>query len=236
MKIVALIPARGGSKSIPRKNIISYLGKPLIAHSIEIALKSSYITDVIVSTDDREIADIAKSYGAKVPFMRPKEISEDLSNDLEVFTHYLQHDNPDIIVHLRPTYPNRNLYFLNKCIERFLDSNCDSLRTVVFQEKSPYKMYRIIDNNLIPLFENIEKMKEPYNQCRQILPTCYLHNGCIDIVRSSVVMKGSMCGKNILPIIMNKNDDIDTREDLKKSLYNSKYYDKKYLSFGKELI
>src|SRR5687768_2663157 len=113
--VLALIPARGGSKRIPRKNIHLVAGKPMIAYSIEQALQTPEITRVIVSTDDEEIAAIARSWGAEVPFLRPAEISQDLSTDLEVFTHALfwlaEHENyhPAICVHLRPTHPVRRI-------------------------------------------------------------------------------------------------------------------------------
>jgi len=226
MKIFAVIPARGGSVSIPRKNIVDYRGKPLISHSIEIALRCKYINEVIVDTDDDEIAEIARSYGAVVPYIRPKHLAQNLSTDLDVFTHFLEvYTNPDIIVHLRPTYPNRSLSFLNHCISKFMVNidHYDSLRTVVKQDKSPFKMY-ILDTlnderlTLLPLFTNLEvndrKMKEPYNECRQALPTAYLHNGCIDIVLAKTIREGSMCGKRIMPIFMSENHDIDTYEDL----------------------
>ena len=90
MKITAIIPARGGSKKIPKKNIKMFLGKPLIYYSIQQAKKSQYIQRILVTTDDEEIRKISKMYGAEVPFLRPKEISGDLSTDLEFFQHYLQ--------------------------------------------------------------------------------------------------------------------------------------------------
>ena len=108
-KIIALIPARGGSKSIPRKNIYPVAGKPLIAHSIRQALESKYISRVIVSTDDEEIADVSRQWGAEVPFMRPAEFSQDQSLDIEVFDHALrwlkknEAYEPELVVHLRPT-------------------------------------------------------------------------------------------------------------------------------------
>ncbi len=221
MKIIVLIPARGGSKSIPRKNIKSYIGKPLIAHSIELAKQCDLIDDIIVSTDDTEIAAISRKYEAHVPFLRPSEYAQDLSTDLDVFTHYLEwcDNKPDIIVHLRPTYPNRTKELLERCINLFVTNydKYDSLRTVCKVDKSPYKMYRNIDNNLIPLFFDVDGIDEPYNACRQILPQCYLHNGCIDIVKSTTIQKGSMSGKRILPVIMNENYDIDTLKDFSNS-------------------
>ncbi len=221
MKIFALIPARGGSKEIPRKNVIPYKGKPLIVHSIEIAKKCGYIEKIYVSTEDKEISDISTQHGAIV-IDRPMDLSQDLSTDFDVFQHFIsvvKIADDDIIVHLRPTYPERNEKLLDECIEKFIkDSTYDSLRTVFRQDKTPFKMYRILDGNLTPLFKKVDHIEEPYNQCRQILPTVFLHNGCIDITKASTIKKGSMTGEKILPVIMSETDgiDIDTYEDLRK--------------------
>ena len=114
-EIMALIPARGGSKSIPRKNLMMIAGKPLIAYSIEHALQSRYVTRTIVSTDDPEIADVARGLGAEVPFLRPSEFAQDLSPDIDVFRHALtwlrdrQGYQCELVVHLRPTGPVRRV-------------------------------------------------------------------------------------------------------------------------------
>ena len=113
MEVLALIPARGGSKGIPRKNLIRLVDKPLIAYSIEQARESRFITRTIVSTEDNEIADVSLKYGAEIPFMRPKEFAEDLSPDIDVFKHALlwlkdkEEYQPELVVHLRPTGPLR---------------------------------------------------------------------------------------------------------------------------------
>lgn len=225
MNIVALIPARGGSKGIPRKNIIDYRGMPMLAHSILLAKSCKFIDRVIVDTDDEEIAQIAKNYGAEIPYIRPSNLAQDLSNDLCVFEHFISKINADVIVHLRPTYPERTIELLDNCIRTFFDKydSIDSLRTVVMCDKSPYKMYTI-DNQgcLCPLFETLttqnEIIYEPYNEPRQRLPTVYLHNGCIDIIKTETIKSGSMSGKRIFSYIMNECKDIDTPEDLRKSL------------------
>jgi CMP-N,N'-diacetyllegionaminic acid synthase len=223
MKITAIIPCRSGSKGIIDKNIKLYKNKPLIAHSIELALKCDRIDDVVVSTDSEKYADIARKYGAKVPFLRPPEISGDLSSDFDFLYHYLifSKDDPNLIVQLRPTYPNRSLGLLNKCLDKMMKNmQFDSLRTVVPFEKSPYKMYQINNNQLLPLFKYVNDINEPYNQARQMLPQCYLHNGCIDIIKSSTILKKKSCsGDLILPFIMNNQElyDIDSLEDWTKA-------------------
>ncbi len=227
MKIIAIIPARSGSKGIPNKNIKLYKGKPLLAHSILQALQSKYITEVYVSTDSQEYKEIALEYGALVPFLRPPQFSEDLSPDIDLFNHFLvhYHENintiyPDIIVQLRPTYPNRTVELIDNCIEIFINNydNYDSLRTVIPLNKSPYKMYYIDEQNmLIPYLLKYKDIVEPYNQARQLLPQTYLHNGCIDIIKTdTIITKNLLSGNNIYPFIMdeNENNDIDTEEDL----------------------
>ena len=223
MHIVAIIPARSGSKGIIHKNIQLYKNKPLIAHSIEIALQSKYINEVYVSTDSNEYKNISIQYGAKV-IIRPKEIAHDLSPDIDVFQHFLENMNinnniiPDIIIHLRPTYPNRSLDLLNKSIETFIEkyNDYDSLRSVIKIDKTPYKMYFIHENILTPFIVNHEFLIEPYNQARQYFPETYLHNGCIDIVKTSCILeKKLLSGCKIYPFIMDSSEsnDIDTIQD-----------------------
>jgi CMP-N,N'-diacetyllegionaminic acid synthase len=228
MKIIGLIPARGGSKGIPKKNIKDYCGKPLIAHTIEQSLQSKYINETYVTTDSQEIQKIANKYGAEAPFLRPKSLSGDLATDKEFIIHFIywyqfsKEKMPDIIVHLRPTYPNRAVNVIDDIIEKFLSNydEYDSVRTIVEMDKSPYKMYRIMDKNLQPLFKEVDGISEPYNQPRQILPKTYLHNGYLDIVKTDIVIrKDTITGKRIMPYILDKEeiDDIDTIEDWEKS-------------------
>lgn len=229
MKILCIIPARSGSKGITDKNIKNFKGKPLMAWSIEQAKQTNFYNQmrIIVSTDSKQYAEIAKKWGAEVPFLRPKEISGDFSTDYECIKQAVEwlkkneNYNPDIILQLRPTQPCRNVDDINKCLELFLENRdkYDSLRTVVKFDKSPYKMYNINDKNeLEPLYKEINQIKEPYNQCRQILPKTYLHNGYIDILNTEIIEKGTISGTRIYPYIMNKKDtiDIDTMDDWKK--------------------
>ena len=184
MIILCIIPARSGSKGISNKNIKLFNGKPLLAWSILQALESKYSMKIIVSTDSKDYKYIAESFGAEVPFLRPSYISDDLSTDHEFMVHCLEflkeHQKyvPDIILHLRPTQPCRKVTDIDKCLDLFIQNykEFDSLRTVVETNKSPYKMYNIQNNKLIPLFQTIDSLIEPYNQARQLLPTSYLHN------------------------------------------------------------
>ena len=225
VQILCIIPARSGSKGIKNKNIMDFNGKPLLAWSIEQAQKCNYKMKIIVSTDSQEYADIAIKYGAEVPFLRPSEISNDLATDFEFINHCVnwlktnENYSCDIILQLRPTSPTRNVEDINKAVELFIENRnkFDSLRSVIPFEKSPFKMYSLNDNNLIPLFNEVNGIKEPYNQPRQILPQFYLHNGYIDILNTTILNDNTISGKNILPFIMddNNNLDIDVIDDLK---------------------
>lgn len=223
MKILAIIPARSGSKTLPYKNIKLLNGKPLLAYSIEHATQSKYDMRIVVSTDSEEYANIAREWGAETPFLRPSSISQDDSTDLECMQHCLEYlkmaeeYDPDIIVHLRPTQPQRKVEDLDKALDIFIQlyDEYDSLRSVVPVEKTPYKMYTIDGIELKPLFQEVNGIKEPYNMGRQQLPQVYLHNGYIDLIKTKVIMSGSMSGKRILCWRMLKTDnvDIDTQQD-----------------------
>ena len=227
IRILCIIPARSGSKGLPHKNIKDYRGKPLLAWSIEQAQLCRYDMKIVVSTDSKEYADIAMKYGAEAPFLRPLEISGDLSTDYECMKHSVewlkqnQQYYPDIVLQLRPTSPLRNVEDINNAIGLFLENreNYDSLRSVIEFEKSPYKMYNVKENTLMPLFKKVNDIDEPYNQCRQILPKCYLHNGYIDIFNTSILERETISGEKIYPYGMNKEEDldIDTNDDLEKA-------------------
>lgn len=210
-EVLALIPARGGSKSIPRKNLAVVAGRPLIAYSIEQALASRLITRTIVSTDDEEIADVARACGAEVPFMRPGALALDESPDLDVFRHALQELHAregyrcELVVHLRPTGPVRRVEPIDRAIALMLGRpDAHSLRSVSLAEQTPYKMWRIDDGELRPLLQ-APGMVEAYCAPRQTLPKAYWQNGYVDIVRPDVVLElGRMAGERILPFIVDE--------------------------------
>ena len=197
-----------------------------MAWSIEQAQNSRYKMRIIVSTDSEEYAIVAKKYGAEVPFIRPTDISNDLSTDYEFISHAVswfwenEKYRPDIILQLRPTSPLRKVQHIDNCLSVFISNmdNYDSLRSVTPFDKSPYKMYTIEKNILTPLFTEVNNIKEPYNQCRQVLPQCYLHNGYIDILKTSLIEKGTISGERIYPFVMSPGDnlDIDTEKDFQK--------------------
>lgn len=223
LEVLAIIPARGGSKSIPGKNIRIVGGKPLIAHSIIQALESRLISRVICSTDDKEIANVARKYGAEVPFMRPDSISGDYAVDFDFHLHALRwlEENedyvPELIVQLRPTNPFRTVETIDRAIETLIENpQADSLRGIRPCTHSPYKMWRKKNNGFIKPILTLENENEPYNMPRQKLPTVYEHDGYIDITRSSVVLEmNSTTGQNILPFLIDEETvDIDYENDL----------------------
>ena len=220
-KIIALIPARGGSKTLPRKNVLPLNGKPLISYSIQTALESKLIDRVIVSTDDEEIKKISIDSGAEVPFLRPGNISNDKTTDFPVFEHCIDtlKDQIDVIVHLTPTSPVRKTKIVDAAIEKFIieiDNGATSLRSVSFPKDNPFKMWTIKNNKLVNLVK-LDGVKEPYNQTRQDLPRVYWQNGYVDITTLDTIKKyKSVSGPNIYPFIVNERVfDIDHLEQLK---------------------
>ncbi|HEB65635.1 MAG TPA: acylneuraminate cytidylyltransferase family protein [Chloroflexi bacterium] len=222
-EILALIPARGGSKSIPRKNIRPFAGHPLIAWSIAAARAAETVTRIIVSTDDEEIAAVARRYGAEVPFMRPPELAQDDTPDLPVFEHALrvleegENYRPEIIVHLRPTSPLRKVWHIDQAVLRLLERpEADSIRSVSPPSQNPFKMYRIGADGLLQALVEVPGMPEAYNMPRQALPAVYWHNGYIDAFWADTVMEQhSVSGRRILPLTLSAEEwiDLDTPED-----------------------
>jgi len=222
-EVLAVIPARSGSKTIRDKNIMSVGGKPLIAYSIEHALQSELITRVIVSTDSEYYAEISKEHGADVPFLRPSEFAGDDSTDLEVFIHALEYleknENykPEICVHLRPTCPIRDVVDIDNMI-RIIQNNpsIDSVRSLSLAEETPFKMWRISDNSEIIPVATCD-IKEAYNMPRQKLPVVYIQNASVDIIRSyTITGKKSMTGEIISGYVMEHFYDIDTMDQFEK--------------------
>jgi CMP-N,N'-diacetyllegionaminic acid synthase len=199
MNILAIIPARGGSKGIPGKNIQPLAGKPLIAWTIEEAQKSKYISRLIVSTDDESIAVVAREYGAEVPFLRPPELAQDLSIDVEFLEHALSflHENeqytPDVILRLPPTSPLRSADDIDRGIETLLQHpEADAVRPIMEAPKHPYKVWKIGAHGtyLEPLFsKDCTGFDEPHNLPRQLFPKAYIHTGAMDVMRHETITK-----------------------------------------------
>ena len=222
-EILAIIPARGGSKGIPRKNIRTFAGHPLIAFSIAAGLQAETVTRVIVSTEDEQIAEISRHYGAETPFLRPAELAGDTTTDLPVFQQALiwlddnEHYRPEVVVHLHATTPVRGRGCVDEAVRLLLKTpRVDCVRSVVEASQNPYKMWRIDADTgrIVPLL-TIPDVAEPYNIPRQSLPPVYWQTGHVNVIRPETVRGGSMTGQVVLPLVIDPRYlvDIDTPAD-----------------------
>lgn len=226
VRVLALIPARGGSKSVPRKNILPLAGHPLIAYSIAAGRASQRTERVVVSTDDEEIAEIAASYGAEVPFLRPRDLAQDDTLDLPVVEHALEwlekHSDyrPQIVVQLRPTSPLRPVRLVDQGIEALLGNPAaDSARAVIPSNQNPFKMWRSDQEGwIVPLVRN--DFHEPYNMPRQLLPQTYWQTGHLDVIRIETIRgRRSLTGERVWPIFVDPvwAVDIDVPDDFRRA-------------------
>ena len=216
-KILAIIPARGGSKGIRRKNLQKLSGKPLIVHTIIAAKKTKSINKIIVSTDDKEIGKISKNNGAEVPFLRPKQISKETSSTIEVIKHalkFLQKNQsyvPDIIILLQPTSPLRTSQLITKTINTLKKSKATSVITVSKITKHPYASYWLKNDFLKPFEKNFTKYSR-----RQEFPDLFFPTGAVYTFWYDTLKKfNSLHGPKIKPIVVHDEDiDIDNLRDL----------------------
>jgi N-acylneuraminate cytidylyltransferase len=227
-EVLAIVPARGGSKGIPRKNIKDFAGYPLISYSIAAGLHAETVTRTILSTDDEEIAAVARQWGAETPFLRPADLASDQALDLPVYQHALrwleEHEGykPDVVVQLRPTSPVRPVTCVDDAVNMLLaNPDADCVRGVVPSGQNPYKMWRRDDANgqLSPLLQ-VPGIAEPFNAPRQILPPVYWQTGHIDAIRPDTILKkNSMTGDKILGMVIDPQYtiDIDTPKDWARS-------------------
>ena len=203
VEVLALIPARGGSKGLPRKNIKSLGGYPLIGYSIAAALNAKLVNRTVVTTDDPEISDLAREYGAEVPFIRPAEFAQDDTRDLPVFQHALkwfseeEDYHPDVVVQLRPTSPFRPPELIDEAIQILLNNTgATSVRGVVSSRQNPFKMWMIEpEGSMVPLLET--EFEEPFNMPRQELPPTFWQTGHIDVIKTETIINGSMSGLDV---------------------------------------
>ncbi|MFW5795060.1 MAG: cytidylyltransferase domain-containing protein [Bacillota bacterium] len=219
MNILALIPARGGSKGIKKKNIVDLNGKPLISYTIEVALKSKYINaeNIWCSTDDEKIAEVAKEYGAQIPFIRPHKFAEDESSSASVAIHALdwaRNNNItfDYLMLLQPTSPLRTAEDIDSAIEIMKNKKADSVISLTEPDILPFHMKYLNDDGTI---ENYTK--EEFNR-RQDMPEIYGTNGAIYIVKPEILYnQNSFIGDKNYGYVMNKEKsvDIDSNYDLK---------------------
>lgn len=222
MKILGLIPARGGSKGVPGKNIRLLAGKPLIEYTAERALASTYLTKVIVSTDDIEIAAICSKVGIEVPFIRPDSLAQDNTPTLPVVQHALQHlqgqgESYDAVCILQPTVPFRKAGFIDDAIEQFLSVESDSLISVL-PVPTEFNPHWVFEQDAFG-FLKIATGDQTIIPRRQELPRAYIRDGALYLTKSTVILNGSLYGEKIAHI---ENDpsfhvNIDTRIDWEKA-------------------
>jgi CMP-N-acetylneuraminic acid synthetase len=215
-KILALIPARGGSKRLPHKNIKDFCGKPLVSWTIEQAFSSRFIDKVVVSTDDEEIASVARNYGAEIPFLRSKELANDDSPIIDTIIQSInwfkkRNESFDILILLQPTSPLRSFNDIDKCIEIYLNEKPSSIISVS-EEKKHLSMFFKIDNGYLESLLNDFRFKD--------LPNIFTPNGAIFVSSVNNICKSKSFYKgNILPYIMpsERSIDIDYEFDFKLS-------------------
>ena len=220
-KVLGVIPARGGSKGIPRKNLVELAGKPLIAYSIEAGLEAGSIDRLIVSTEDDEIARVSREWGAEVPFMRPDELASDKAHSLPVVQHAIEEMERidgctyDVVVMLQPTTPLRTASDIDEGVELLLETGADSVISVVdVGANHPFRMKKILDDGRLVNYvdQGFEDMRP-----RQELPAVYIRSGDLYIARRNVVMEqGTMVGRHCRPVVIPESRavNIDTRFDL----------------------
>ncbi len=218
-KILALVPARGGSRGIPGKNIRPLAGRPLICWTIETALRTACLDRVVVSTDDPGIAAIARQAGAETPFLRPVELAGDATTDMQVYEHALRwlSDNqayrPDVVVWLRPTAPLRIVDDIEGAVAMLIRTGADWVRTVCPVDHHPFWMYRLEEDRLQPLLPGLDIEKYPR---RQLLPPVFRLNGAVDVAwRDTLMKKRLFYSGDVRAYVMpgERSIDIDTMVD-----------------------
>lgn len=224
-RILALIPARGGSQGIKHKNIIDLCGKPLISYTVEAAKKSKYIDDIIVSTDDVNIAKVAIEYGAEIPFMRPEELASGSAKTIDAVVSAIDMLREmgreyDILILLQPTQPLRNEQDIDSSLELFFDKNCNSVVSVCSVEDNPLLVRYMDEKNVMCKLLNLN------STCRrQDLPPYYKVNGCIYINLIEEVTADLSFNDNTVPYFMplERSVDIDEKIDLAVAEYYLKH-------------
>jgi CMP-N-acetylneuraminic acid synthetase len=224
LRVLAVVPARGGSKGVPRKNLQLLAGKPLVVHAIEAGLSAQLVTRLLCSTDDAEIASVAQAAGAEVPFLRPAELARDTSEDWPVFMHaldWLEREEgwrPDIVVNLRPTSPLRRASHVDAGINLLLTTRADSVKSVTLARQHPHKMWlRRPDGSLEPFLKTPFRLSRGPDVPRAELDDVYWQNGVVDVTRRQVILEQRvMIGRRVAGLVVDmwEGIDIDTPLDL----------------------
>jgi len=224
LRVLAVVPARGGSKGIPRKNLQLLGGKPLVALAVEAGRSASLVSRVLCSTDDPEIADAARAAGAEVPFLRPPELARDTAEDWPVFMHaldFLEREEswlPDIVVNLRPTSPLRRPSHVDAAIQLLQDTGADSVKAVCLARQHPHKMWlRQPDGRIEPFLNTPFRLARGPDVPRAELQDVYWQNGVVDVTRREVILEQkTIIGRRVAGLVTEPADsiDIDTPLDL----------------------
>jgi CMP-N-acetylneuraminic acid synthetase len=223
-RVLVVVPARGGSKGIPRKNLQLLGGKPLVAHAVAVGRAASLVTRVVCSTDDPEIAAAARQAGAEVPFLRPRHLALDTTEDWPVFVHTLDwlkdHCDwvPDLVVNLRPTSPLRTASHVDDAIRLLQETDADSVKAVCLARQHPHKMWlRQPNADIEPFLKTPFRLSRGPDVPRAELEDVYWQNGVVDVTRHSVIRdQGVMIGGRVAGLVTRWEEsiDIDTPMDL----------------------
>ena len=220
MKIIAVIPARSGSKGLPGKNIKELAGKPLIAYSIMAAQRTKLIDRIIVSTDSEEYASLAIEYKAEVPFLRPAELAGDSSTDYDFVKHLLdwfaknEGNTPDYIIHLRPTTPLRDPKVIDNAIRKFMNSKeATSLRSAHEMPETAYKQFELEGKYFKTICSGSLDLDDA-NNSRQSFPKTYTPNGYVDILKTSHILENHLLhGNRVMGYLTDYTIEVDTIDD-----------------------
>ena len=218
--ILAIIPARSGSKGVPDKNIKMLGGFPLIQWSIEACKRSKMINQVMVSTDSLDYKNLCEGFGVEVPFLRPASISKDTSTDIEFVLHSLDwlkanNSEPDFIVHIRPTTPLRDPAIIDLAINQFIeDASFTALRSIHEMPESAYKNFEVShDGSLMTVFSHRKELDHS-NLGRQSFPKTYIPNGYVDVLKTSFIREHNLLhGDKVMPYLTDAVREIDEESD-----------------------
>lgn len=220
-EVIAIIPARSGSKGVKNKNIICLEGYPLLAYSIAAAKRCKSVDRIIVSTDSEEYAKIARYYGAETPFLRPAEISGDKSTDIEFMEHAINwlYENegsvPEYFMHVRPTYPIRKAEVMEAAVKRMKeDKEATSLRSAYLATNTPYKWFNIREDGYFKSIRDDITLDEANNP-RQAFPDVYIPDSYVDMLRTSFIVENDlMHGDKMIAYVVPIGVDIDAVKDM----------------------
>jgi len=224
VSVLAVIPARGGSKGLPRKNVLPLAGKPLIAHTLSAAQGAKLLDRTVISTDDDEIAEVCREYGGETPFKRPQELAKDDTLIYPVLTHAVkwlqEHEGyvPDYVMLLQPTSPLRTSQDIDDAISKALDKDADGIVGLCHADSHPYMVMRLDDDGAISQFMKLDApLAERYSR-RQDLPDAYCINGAIYLARRQfLISKETFYSDRTFAHIMppERSVDIDSELDLR---------------------